>query len=149
MPLHAAQGRSGVEGDFRLVGVVDVPDVGLLGHAQGLLLESKLGVRAGQSVFRPIHLPGNFSNCPLDLVGVLEDHERFGVDLLTHVFSLLSRKVFLEHVNFVVLLHASFGSASEVSGGGGESKCRVSVELLVVTLDVLLILRIDLMTVRA
>lgn len=45
MPLHATERRSRVESDLRLVGVVDVPDVRLFGHAKRLLLESELSVR--------------------------------------------------------------------------------------------------------
>lgn len=111
MPLHATEGRGWVEGDLRLVGVVDVPDVRLLGHAKGLLLESELCVRASKSVVGAINLPSDFSNSTFDLIGVFEDHERFGVDFLTHVFSLLSGEVLLEHIDLVVLLHASFRSA--------------------------------------
>jgi hypothetical protein len=40
MPLHAAEGGGGFESHFGRVRVVDVPDVGRLGHAEGLLLES-------------------------------------------------------------------------------------------------------------
>lgn len=90
MPLHATERRSRVEGDLRLVGVVDVPDVRLFGHAKRLLLESELSVRTRQSVVVTINLPSDFSNSTFNLIGILEDHERFGVDLLTHIFSLLS-----------------------------------------------------------
>lgn len=144
MPLHAAEGRGRFKGDFGRVGVVDVPDVGRLGHAEGLLLESQLGVGTGQSVVRPINLPSDFCNSSLNLIGVLENHERFSVDFFTHIFSLLSGEVLLEHVDFVVLLHTSLRGAGQVSSSGSESESRVSVKLLVVTLDVLVVLRVDL-----
>jgi len=90
-------------------------------------------------VIRAINLPSNFSNGTFNLVGVFENHERFSVDLFRHVLSLLSGKVFFEHINFVVLLHASLTGAGEISSGGSETESGVSVELLGVTLYVLLI----------
>lgn len=47
MPLHATKRRGRLEGDLRLVRVVNIPDVGVLRHARRLLLESKLSISAG------------------------------------------------------------------------------------------------------
>jgi len=144
MPLHAGQRGGRLKCNFGLVGILDVPDVGVLGHAWGLLLESKLSVSASESVVAAIDLPSNFCNGTFNLVGVFENHKRFGINLLAHVFSLLGGEVLLEHVDFVVLLHATLGSAGKVSGSGSETKGQISVEFLGVTLNVLVIGVIDL-----
>lgn len=79
MPLHASVRGSGFEGSLRLVAVLDVPDVRGLGHAEGLLLESQLGVRASKSVVGAINLPSDLGDGTLDHVRVFEDHKGFGV----------------------------------------------------------------------
>lgn len=86
-----------------------------------------------------LNLPRNFCNGAFYLVGVLEDHEGFGGDFLAHVLGLLAGEVFLEEIDFVVLLDATFSCPGKVSSGRGEAEGRVSVELLGVPLHVLLI----------
>lgn len=116
MPLHARVRRSRLEGGFRLVAVFNVPHVRVLRHAERLLLEPQLGVRASDSVVRPINLPGNFGNGTFDHVRVFEDHKSLGEKVIGHGFSGLSREIFFEEINFVVLLNASLRSFGEILG---------------------------------
>lgn len=114
MPLHAAQRRSRFKCDFRSVRVIQIPDIGILRHVWRFLLESKLSISYGDSMFLSINLPSNFSYCTLDLIRVFEDHQSFSVNLFTHVFSLLTGKVLFKKVNFIVLFNATLSSSSKV-----------------------------------
>jgi hypothetical protein len=61
-----------------------------------------------------IDLPGNLSYSTLDSVRIFEDHKSFSVNLFTHIFCFLTRKVLLEQVNLIVLLNATFSSPSQI-----------------------------------
>ena len=55
-----AQGRAGLETDFRGVRVVEVPDVGRLGHVGGHLLEAELGVGGTNAKLAGLGVPRDF-----------------------------------------------------------------------------------------
>jgi len=81
-------------------------------------------------------MPGDLSDGSLDRVGVLEDHNRLGGDVLGKMLGLLSLEIFLEEIDLVVLENALFGSSSKVFGGLCETKVGISVESLHVFGDI-------------
>lgn len=88
------------------VRVVEVPDVGLLGHKHRVFaLELKLGVSDRQSAFVLLRMPVDLGHRPLDGtigVWVLEDHDGLGGNLLGHVLGDFTGEVLFKHVDLVV-----------------------------------------------
>ena len=77
-------------------------------------------------------MPSDLSGGSLDLVGVLEDHQGLGRDVLGQVLSLFASKVLLEQVDFVVLEDALCSSLAHRLGSNCKSQSRLSVHLLLV-----------------
>ena len=130
-----AEGRCGLHGDFRRVRVVQIPDVGALGHVGWHLLETELCVGCTDTELRGLWVPCDLGHGTLDGVGVLEDHDGLGGDGLRHEFGVLTLEVLLEEINLVVLLDATRGALDELTSGLAEAHLRLLNELTHVLVD--------------
>jgi hypothetical protein len=110
---HSAQRWSGVEGLLGFVGVIQVPDVGLLGHVGRHLLEAQLGIGSTDALVRAaVRVPADLSNSALNLVRILEDHNCLSRDSISGVLGLLAFEILFEEIDLVVLHDAAAGSVS-------------------------------------
>ena len=73
-------------------------------------------------------MPCDLGDCSLDLVGVLEDHDRLRRNWLTCQLWLLVGEVLLEEIQLVVLLDAASCTRDEVFGGSSITESRLLVE---------------------
>ena len=71
---HGAERRLTLKSLLGEVGVVQIPDVRLLGHVWRHLLETELSVRNTHALLNWIWVPDNLVGSTLNVVGVLEDH---------------------------------------------------------------------------
>ena len=134
---HSAKRAWGLKSLLRFVRVVQVPDVGLLGHVGRHLLEPQLGVRSADAhLGGRLRVPGDLCNGAFDVVRVLEDHNSLCVDVLREVLWLFTLEVFLEQVDFVVLLDAFFGILNQILSSEGIAEVDFSQHFLLVFSDV-------------
>ena len=126
--------------DFRGVWIVQVPDVGALGHGGGHLLEAKLGVGGTNTKLTGLWVPCDLGNGTLDGVGVLEDHHSLGGDWLRHELGVLTLEILLEQINLVVLLDAAGGALNKLTSGLTEAHLGLLDELTHVLVDFILLL---------
>ena len=129
---HAAQRTGWQQSLLWEVGVGQVPDVGLTRHVLGHLLEPQHGVGHTDSGLSLVWVPGDLGGGSLDLVGVLEDHECLGGDVLAHVLGRLTLEILLEEINLVVLEDALGGTLGHLFGGVRKSEGGLSVHFLLV-----------------
>lgn len=134
---HSAKRTWRLKSLLRFVRVVQVPDVRLLGHVGRHLLEPQLGIRSADAhLSGRLWVPGDLCNGAFDVVGVLEDHNSLRVDVLREVLWLFTLEVFLEQVDFVVLLDAFFGILNQILSSHGVAKVDFSQHFLLVFCDV-------------
>ena len=81
-------------------------------------------------------MPADLCNGAFDVVRVLEDHNSLCVDVLREVLWLFTLEVFLEQVDFVVLLDAFFGILNQILSSEGIAEVDFSQHFLLVFSDV-------------
>lgn len=137
---HGAEVTSRLDSLLGRVRVVEVPNVGRLGHVGRHLLESQVGVGGGNAHLggagSALGMPGDLCAGSLDRVGILENHNGLCRNVFGEVFGLLAIEILLKQVDLVVLSHAVHGALGELLGCGGVAKGLISEESLVVLLDI-------------
>lgn len=83
-----------------------------------------------------IWMPTYLSNCPLDLVWILEDHNSFSGYSLREVLWLFSVEVLLKQINLIVLSDALLSSSHEVLSCLCEPLGWVSVQFFEILLNI-------------
>ncbi len=79
---HSAKRTWGFQSLFRFVGVVEVPNVGLLWHVGWHLLEPELSVGGTNThLSSRLGMPADLCNGAFDVVRVLENHNSLRVDV--------------------------------------------------------------------
>ena len=114
---HRAKRRSRLKAKLGCVGVVEIPNVGLLWHISRLLLEAELSIGDTNSILVDFGVPRNLGDRSFDRCGVLEDHKGLGGDGFAHELGVFAVKVLLKQVDDVVLLDAAFCAGDQVTSG--------------------------------
>ena len=135
-----AEWRGGLHADFRRVRVVQVPNVGALGHRSRHLLEAQLRVGRANTKLAGLRVPRNLRHRALDSVRVLEDHHSLGRDRLGHELGVLALEILLEQVDFVVLLDAARRSLYELASRLPEAQLGLFDKLTHVLVDLVRLL---------
>lgn len=118
------------------VWIVQVPNVGLLWHVIGHLLETEHSVCDTYSQLGYFRMPRETGSRPLEIIWIFENHQSLGGDALRQMLRLLTLEVLLEQIDLIVLTDAAGGFCNHLSGSLRETKSRISVKILLISLHV-------------
>lgn len=96
-------GRVGLQYRVGFVGRVDVPYLGCGGHGIGHLLELEDGIGRSQLAW-VVRLPVQARHCAFDLLLVLQQRERLGVQGVCRLVYAFAHELFLEEIQDIVVL---------------------------------------------